>query len=475
MEKKFDYFVIFAEMRTGSNFLETNINAYPGLMCYGEAFNPHFVGYPNRDDILGVNLKMRAADPGRLVQEIVRNPGGLGGFRFFHDHDPRVLEFCLKDTRCAKVILTRNPVDSYVSWKIAQATGQWKLTDVRRRKDGRARFDDREFTQHLGKVQNFQVEIQHALQTSGQTAFHIHYDDLHDIDVMNGLAQFLGETHQMEEVDNKLKRQNPAPLSEKVENYSEMRQALAGYDLCFILPTPNFEPRRGAMVPGYFAAPKSPLLFMPIKSAPTDSITEWLSALDGKGPDALITNFNQKTLREWLQDHIGHRSFTVVRHPVARAHATFCERILTAGPGSFKQIRKTLRKVYELPIPGQEPGEDWGPEAHRDAFLAYLDFVKKNLSGQTSIRIDGHWLSQAAAVQGFADYNSPDMILREEELGAHLPALAKQAGSPDAPDPREEQREYPVALSEIYDDVIEKRVSNIYQRDYLAFGFGPWR
>jgi LPS sulfotransferase NodH len=28
---EFDYFVVFAEMRTGSNFLEANINAMEGL------------------------------------------------------------------------------------------------------------------------------------------------------------------------------------------------------------------------------------------------------------------------------------------------------------------------------------------------------------------------------------------------------------------------------------------------------------
>jgi hypothetical protein len=30
---------VFAEMRTGSNFLETNINAFDGLTCLGEASN----------------------------------------------------------------------------------------------------------------------------------------------------------------------------------------------------------------------------------------------------------------------------------------------------------------------------------------------------------------------------------------------------------------------------------------------------
>jgi hypothetical protein len=36
----FKYFVIFAEMRTGSNFLQSHLNKFPDLHCFGELFNP---------------------------------------------------------------------------------------------------------------------------------------------------------------------------------------------------------------------------------------------------------------------------------------------------------------------------------------------------------------------------------------------------------------------------------------------------
>ncbi len=155
----FDYFVVFAEMRTGSNFLETNINAFDGLACVGEAFNPHFIGYPNREEILGVTQSERDADPDRLMNRIKDNPDRLTGFRFFNDHDKRALEICLPDPRCAKVILTRNPVDSYVSWKIAQATGQWKLTNVKHARAEKIIFDAKEFSTHLAALQEFQVHL----------------------------------------------------------------------------------------------------------------------------------------------------------------------------------------------------------------------------------------------------------------------------------------------------------------------------
>ena len=129
----FEYFVVFAEMRTGSNFLETNLNAFEGIDCHGEAFNPHFIGYPNTAEILGISQEVWDADPLVLLRNIKHQASGIGGFRYFHDHDPRILDQCLADPKCAKIILTRNPVDSYVSWKIAKETGQWKLTDAKSR------------------------------------------------------------------------------------------------------------------------------------------------------------------------------------------------------------------------------------------------------------------------------------------------------------------------------------------------------
>ena len=176
----FDYFVIFAEMRTGSNFLEANLNAFSGLRCHGEAFNPHFVGYPNATEILGFDLGLREADPHKLLGAIKSEDGVLGGFRYFHDHDPRVLDAILDDPRCAKVILTRNPAESYVSWKIARETGQWKLTKAKHAKSERISFKAAEFETFLAELQDFQVLLLNRLQRSGQTAFYIDYEDLQD-------------------------------------------------------------------------------------------------------------------------------------------------------------------------------------------------------------------------------------------------------------------------------------------------------
>ncbi|EAQ03936.1 hypothetical protein OB2597_11851 [Pseudooceanicola batsensis HTCC2597] len=470
----FDYFIVFAEMRTGSNFLEANLNRYPGLSCLGEAFNPHFIGYPNKDDCLGITLARREAEP-MLLLDAVRQAEGLAGFRFFHDHDSRILDTALKDPRCAKIILTRNPVDSYVSWKIAQATGQWKLTDVRRRKDARAEFDAEEFANHLHELQKFQIFLLNALQTSGQTPFYVAYEDLQDVAVMNGLARWLGESAQLERLDDKLKVQNPAPVSEKVANFDVMEQSLARLDRFNLSRTPNFEPRRGPNVPAFQAAAGTPLLYMPVRGEIDAPISAWLAALDGGDPADLPGKFTQKSLRKWKRRNPGHRSFTVIRHPLARAHSVFCNRILRTGKGSFGEIRRILRQRHKLPIPGRNEDAPYPQEQHREAFLLFLDFLKANLSGQTSVRIDQTWATQSAVIEGMANFALPDAIIREDEMPAALPALARQVGHPSPPDLPGVAADQPYPLAEIYDDEVEAKAQDVYQRDYVMFGFRSWR
>jgi LPS sulfotransferase NodH len=471
----FDYFVVFAEMRTGSNFLETNLNAIEGINCHGEAFNPHFLGYPKTTKILGVSQETRDADPQALMRQIKHQASGINGFRYFHDHDPRILEQCLADPKCAKIILTRNPLDSYVSWKIAQETGQWKLTDSKSRKDGKATFVEDEFTAHLETLQAFQVSLLTALQTAGQTAFYISYEDLQSVEVMNGIARYLGVEGELEGLDKSLKKQNPSSTSEKVNNFDQMQVALSGLDRFNLNRTPNFEPRRGPSIPTYVAAPHSGIMYLPLRGGPESQILDWLARVDGAKRSELLKKFSQKDLRQWKRKHVGHRSFTVLRHPVARAHHAFCRHILNTDQGSYAGLRQTLRRRYSMPIPEMMPDAAYDRAAHRAAFLAFLVFLKGNLSGQTGIRIDATWCTQAQSLEGFGEFALPDRVIREDDLATELPQMLAQIGHENPVELGPTDPDEPFALADIYDEEIEKAAQNAYQRDYMMFGFDSWR
>ena len=470
----FDSFVILAGMRTGSNLLEAHLNAVPGIACHGELFNPHFVGYPNRDTQLGLTLAEREADPARLLQAMKGQNGVLPGFRFFRDHDARALDIALGDPRCAKILLTRNPVDSFISLQIARQTGQWKLTDARHRRQAKIRFEPTDFDTYLAAEQAFVSAIKRTLQHSGQTGFALGYDDLADADVLRGLVRFLGVALPPKGTQVALKRQNPEPARDKVTNPKEMEQALAKLDWAGLGHVPLLEPERGPAVRRYVAGAVAPLLYIPLPGGPDARVEGWLAALDAVAPDALRRGFNQKTLRQWRRQHPGHRSFTVISHPLVRAHRAFCRYILPTGPKSFPEIRAALRERYGVPIPATEPGAGYGPAQHREAFLGFLHFLQSNLSGQTSIRVARHWASQNVLLQGVGNLALPDLVIREEDLSRDLAHLAGQIGAGDAavPDIAETG---PVPLSNIHDDEVEAAARAAYQRDYMMFGYRAWR
>lgn len=467
MAGPFSYFVVFGEMRTGSNYLQENLNAIDGVTCHGELFNPLFVGKRNATEMFGLTLQEREADPLRLLEAMRAQTEGLAGFRHFHDHDPRILDHCLQDRGCAKIVLTRNPVDSFVSLKIAAATDQWRLGDARKARTARVHFDAGEFAAYLDRLQAHQLHIMRQLQLTGQTAFYVAYEDIQDVEVLNGLAMFLGAEGRLEATSKKTKVQNPVALSEKVTNFDEMEAALAGVDAFGLSRTPNFEPRRGPNVPTYLAASAAPLLFLPVRGGPVAAVEAWLEALGGP----LERRMNQKTLREWKRNMGDHRTFTVLAHPLERAHRAFRRHILPTGGEAFTAIRSNLVSGYGLKLP--ETDDALGDEDYRAAFAGFLRFLKANLRGQTSTRVDAAWASQAAILQGFADVALPDAVLRESRLAEGLAGLALELGL-DAPELPESDDVESEPLMRIYDDDLEALAREVYARDYLMFGFGNW-
>ncbi|MBL9050719.1 MAG: nodulation protein NodH [Tabrizicola sp.] len=464
MPQRFHSFVVFAEMRTGSNLLEANLNALPGVTSHGEVFNRYIMGKKDRTEMFGITMAERDANPKPLLRKLRSESEGLSGFRFFHDHDLRILDIVLPDPGYAKIILTRNPLESYVSWKIAQATDQWKLTNAKKLKTAKVRFDTAEFQTHLKEIQAFQLLLPNALQTTGQTAFYLDYEDLDSLEVMNGLAAFLGVEARFKQLDDTLKKQNPGPIEEKLENPEALKDLVSGLDVFNLGRTPSFEPRRAAGIPTAIAATEAPLLFFPVRSGPEAPIRDWLSGMGG-----LIEGFEQKSLRQWKRSHPGHRSFTVVRHPLLRAHAAFRRKIVMA---EAPDLRRILINGYLAEL--QPPGEPFGSvEAERAAFRIFLNYARLALGGQTGQRVDPSLASQTAILQGIAGFQPLDLVLREDRLEQGLAFLAAETGAPlptaIAPDPAQG------ALMDIYEPGLEDAAEAAYARDYLGFGFGRWR
>lgn len=457
----FRSFVIFAGMRTGSNLLEATLNAIKHVTCFGEAFNPYMMGWPDKEELKGITMAEREADPMRLLDAIF-SARNLNGFRYFHDHDPRVLDAIMDDPRCAKIVLTRNPLDSYVSTRLARATNQWKLNETETPIPATIAFDAAEFRETMEANTAFLHTMQHRLQTSGQTAFWLNYDDLRDTAVLTGMMHWLGRTdlREVRPASDQVP-QNPREMAAKVTNLAEMEAELGRLDPFQMHRLPNFEPKRGPAVPNFLAAGAGHgLIFMPVQGGPNDGVEAWLHEAG-----AVEGGFNQNSLRQWKRAHPRHRSFTVLRHPLARAHAAF-----RALLGARKaDLRDLLRAVHRVPLPpeGDDLAATLAGPAGLEAFAAFLDFLRRNLNGQTTVPTHPIWASQSEVVGGFARFAPPDILIREAELLRDLGRLAEDAGiasPPPLPDPE-------AVPDFLADDALRKAARAAYLRDYVMFGF----
>ncbi|MEM9433464.1 MAG: nodulation protein NodH [Pseudomonadota bacterium] len=458
MARPFDFFVVLADMRTGSNFLEASLNQLSDVTCYGEVFNPVFIGSHNRTELFEIDMGARERDPFQLIERMVVQTDGLSGFRLFHDHDPRVLDFCLQNRRCAKIVLSRNPVESFVSLQIAIATGQWKLRDVAKRKTKKIRFDQTQYAAFLNERQNFQTTTRRSLQRSGQTAFVLDYSDLNDVGILNGLARFIGSEDQLKAPSKATKRQNPVSMADKVINHQEMLAVVQGQTLGAEAVMADPEPKRGPGVPGFCVMENPDVIFAPIAAGPTRAVRDLMSS---RG-HPIATGLTQGELRKWKRSHVGHRSFTVLRHPVPRAYGAFRAAILSEA-SAHEMFRAKLADRYGVQVAGDADK----PEIAR-AFARFLEFLKLNLAGETSLKVDPIWSTQSELLDGIATVMVPDTILREADTLA--PVLYHITGA----DPRLPRPVWYDELRDIYSAKIEKLCKAAYRKDYITFGFGDW-
>ncbi|MEK6217095.1 MAG: sulfotransferase domain-containing protein [Boseongicola sp.] len=470
--KEFDYFVVLAGMRTGSNLLEENLAAFPGIESYGELFNPHFFGKPNVETMFGLSMAARESDPVRTIGAMRSEADGLPGFRLFYDHNPRAIAHVLGDRKAAKIVLTRRPIDSYVSLKIARKTGQWWLGDLTRARKARVPFDPDEYVDFLNTLADFQYRIERALQTSGQSAFHIGYDDLSDQNVINGLGRFLGIEAAPDMSKVRAKVQNPSPLAERLTNPTVAEDALRSIAVPDIGQMQMHEPGRGPGLKFFRVCKSAPLLYMPIRGAGFDPVPNWMKSVDPEGE--ISGGMGQRDLRRWKRQHPGHRSFTVVRHPLPRAYDAFCRCVLSTGEEPYADLRAAMISQYDLPLPAEWPDAGWSLENQRAAFLAFLKFLKGNLGGQTSLRVDNTWATQDILLNAIGQFSVPDRVIREDALVDGLLEVAGEAGlSADAPDASFEVTA-PYALAEVRTESIDVAVEDAYRRDYMMFGFSRW-
>jgi len=480
-EQPFNSFAMFGAMRSGSNLLEKFLNQYNGLKCHGELFHRFFIGQQGCQSYLGIDREKRDENPQLLLDAVrVANPDKIAGFRLFQTHNPWVIDKALKDPYCAKIILRRDPLESFVSLQIALKTNQWLISDFAHRKAEQIHFDPEAYAIYLRERKAFYTHITNALTLSEQPAFNIDYAELGNVETINRLAAFIGDRHKKKHLAQPIKRQNPGPLAAKILNYDEVRglPELAG----LLEERPPVLARireSGTDLSRIYFCKKRPIAFAPVPAVPDHGLRQWLETLDSRPPE---NGFTGQRYAEWARQHPQPFFFSVVRHPVARAYNSFMQKIFATTSGGYFGIRENLESQFGLMLPAGEISPvhpraalekgGYGLAEHRISFKLFLIFVAANLGGETKIRQDGKWQSQFEIIRRYRVIHPEVQVFKFEALPEglaymenrlNLPVTQEQATEPDPA--------YSFALSEIYDAEIETLAKAAYGQDYSAFAY----
>ena len=441
MTAKPRYFVIFGAMRTGSNLLERTLGTLPDVAVHGELFNGGFIGGPGTEEYLGWSLADRDSDPVGFLQTVIASePHRLPGMRMFNGHNDRAVCHALADPTCARIILTRSAVESWVSLQIARETNQWILRNPGRRVSARISFDAAAFTSYRNELVHYYSWIEEEMRQAGTGAFRIDYRELENPDAVARAARHIGSAHRPVEAAP-IHRQNPEPMSEKVVNFQEMVDFLGHEEPAWrAVPPPLVSPAevliaRGAplahaMMPGggsgaalglmqridrqRFGIPAEPREYRPQSGSKRNAFQR------------------VRTAKELEFALAGRSVFTIVRHPFARLHAGFLADLFGEGWGS-NPIRRALQdRVGPLPslsmIEDDRTSElsraDFTQARHQSTFNAYLDLAQATQTGRSNLPMRPIWQTQRALVDAWMDLIGWVDVIRFEDFSGFAERLS---------------------------------------------------
>lgn len=466
------YFTIFGAMRTGSNLLERTLSQYPDIEGYGELYNRQFIGKPTQKTLLGMDIAAREADPIKLLNNILASTDQIIGFRIFGDHDPRMIDYTARDPRCAKIILTRDPIDSFISLKIATKTGQWMLSKEENRRLAKAHFDAQEYQDYHDRLKAHYAHVRHIIRAEGGAAFEISYPELTNPDIMSGAARFAGATGDRPDSTAPILRQNPPDRKDKVENYGDLQAYLGLNDQAATAPAQVSAPKFIAL-DEMVVARRHNLIYAPIPGAGAAEVKRILSETEGAASGGGIAN-GLKSLHVTRRKRRGGLVFTFVRHPATRLVDVFLRKVLKPQGRVFDDLAHLLTISYKAP-PLTSMRND--AKAQKAGFSAFLTFIQDNLAGRTAMPVDPSWAPQTDLLRAYCDETPVDFIGRVESITTDATYVLGRAGV-ENPDQycaklasRMGQFADAGALERLLTSAAENHIYSVYAKDYDSLGY----
>src|SRR6056297_628556 len=209
-ENEYLKFMVVSNPRTGSTLLVHLLNSHPDILCHGEIFHWKAIfSMPLSEKKCLPALNDRNRNPVRFLEQLFSDGYGSKaiGIKMFQNHNPAMLNFLIRKREVKKIILKRNNyLDGFVPPKV--------------------NVDPAKFLNYIKKNENFFTSVISQLEKTGQNYFLVDYKEILDKGIRKDLLEFIGVNSDISLTASNKKKQNPAKLSERISNYSEIKENL---------------------------------------------------------------------------------------------------------------------------------------------------------------------------------------------------------------------------------------------------------
>ncbi|MEZ4586465.1 MAG: hypothetical protein R2909_08715 [Gemmatimonadales bacterium] len=241
-------FLIVFLSRTGSNLLAAKLDSHPDIVCHHELFNPDGIhrSLSYKDSPLSFGTtESRDRDPHGFVVGVYGFSDGQKavGFKLAPGQSNAVLLSLLLSRRVRKIVMERrNWLQAYSSELIAQATQVWSVAKNRQAGPSpkqKVRMELAGLRQFIRKRSLFLRLTKLLLKLTGQRFETVDYEDISLPETERRVLDFLGVASD-QPLKERTVKQNPSRLRDRIANYDELEQALAGTELGrFLDPAPE--------------------------------------------------------------------------------------------------------------------------------------------------------------------------------------------------------------------------------------------
>lgn len=212
-------FIIVSHARSGSNLLFNSLNSHPNIITEHEIFAAH-----NRK--IGENFHLIL---NQLFKKTSENIEAVGCKIFYYHLNQDEWQELVKIPELKIIHLKRkNRLSTIVSMKVAFKTDQWGMNNESQKIDvsqKKVHLNHEYLKQSFENIDSWENDIKNIFaQHQSQD---IYYEDLvsQSEKTLDNLFDFLNVNRiSKEQIKMKLKKQNPEPLSELIQNYQELNE-----------------------------------------------------------------------------------------------------------------------------------------------------------------------------------------------------------------------------------------------------------